>query len=169
MWGDIADGVIHIRHNWQEGEGLKPCKCGSEGLVPMPRLVADLVNRVHATAPLTGPGDFVMSQRPYRPACREILWQSLRHELASIGITEEQRKERNIVYHSLRHSFATTCKLIGLNDFESMSLSRHKDIKAHRRYIDHPEALDLRQIGERFERYFLPEAEKSCAMAEEEV
>jgi len=44
QWGDISDGIIHIRHNWQEKEGLKPCKCGSEGYVPMPRIVAELLN-----------------------------------------------------------------------------------------------------------------------------
>jgi integrase len=30
LWGDIGDGAIHICHNWQETEGLKGCKCGSE-------------------------------------------------------------------------------------------------------------------------------------------
>ena len=129
----------------------------------MPRMVADLLNRVYKTAPLTGPGDFVMSQRPYRPACREVLWEALRSELASIGITEERRKERNIVYHSLRHSFVTACRIMGLNDFETMALSRHKDTKMLARYSHGKEALDLRQIGERFERYFLPEAEVSNA------
>jgi hypothetical protein len=123
----------------------------------MPRIVADLVSQVYAAAPLTGPGDFVMSLRPYRPVCREILWEALRNELASIGVTEERRKERNIVYHSLRHNFVTVCKLIGLTDTESMLLSRHKDIKVHRKYAEHTEALDLPQIGERFERYLLPD------------
>lgn len=158
QWGDISDGIIHIRHNWQEGEGIKACKCGSEGYVPMPRVVAELVSQVYAAAPLTGPGDFVMSQRPYRPACREVLWEALRSELLSIGITEERRKERNIVYHSLRHSFVTACRVIGLSDFETMTLSRHKDIKQLARYSHGQEALDLRRIGERFERYFLAPA-----------
>ena len=157
LWGDISDGVIHIQHNWQEKEGLKRCKCGSEGYVPMPRVVADLVNQVHIIAPLTGPGDFVMSQKPYHPACREFLWKALRSELSQIGITEERRKERNIVYHSLRHSFVTACRIAGLSDFETMTLSRHKDRKMLERYSHGQEALDVRLVGEKLERSLLPE------------
>ncbi|MCL2205783.1 MAG: site-specific integrase [Treponema sp.] len=162
QWGDISDGIIHIRHNWQEGEGIKPCKCGSEGDVPMPRIVADLLNKVHATAPLTGENDFVMSQKPYKPACREVLSKALRTELESIGISEKQRKERNIVYHSMRHSFVTACRIAGFTPFETMKLSRHKDPKMLERYTHGQEALeapDIKQMGNRFERFFLPEAE----------
>ncbi|MDR2717167.1 MAG: tyrosine-type recombinase/integrase [Treponema sp.] len=151
QWGDISDGIIHIRHNWQEGEGLKKCKCGSEGYVPMPRVVAGLVNQVHAIAPLTAPGDFVMSIRPYHPICREALSEALRSELSLIGIGEEQRKKRNIVYHSLRHSFVTACRIAGLSDFETMTLSRHKDVKMLQRYSHGKEALDIRRIGEKLE------------------
>jgi len=155
QWGDISDGIIHICHNWQEGEGLKKCKCGSEGYVPMPRVVAELVNRVHAIAPLTGANDFVMSIKPYHPICREYLWEALRRELAIIDIDETQRKQRNIVFHSLRHSFVTACRIAGLTQFETMSLSRHKDVKMLERY-SHREALDVKQIGEKLERAFLP-------------
>jgi integrase len=156
QWGDISDGIIHIQHNWQEREGLKKCKCGSEGYVPMPRVVAELVNKVHAVAPLTGATDFVMSQKPYHPICREALWEALRFELAEIGIDEEQRKQRNIVYHSLRHSFVTACRIAGLTDFETMTLSRHKDTKMLQRYSHGDQALDVRQIGEKLERSLLP-------------
>jgi len=155
QWGDISDGVIHICHNWQEGEGLKPCKCGSEGYVPMPRVVADLVNQVHKIAPLTGPGNFVMSEKPYHPISKETLAKALRGELKTIGIDEPQRKERNIVFHSLRHSFVTACRIAGLTDFETMTLSRHKDVKMLQRYSHGDQALDVRGIGEKLEKSLL--------------
>jgi integrase len=155
QWGDIKDGIIHIRHNWQEGEGLKPCKCGSEGYAPMPRTVAELLNQVYETAPLTGLNDFVMSIKPYHPICREFLWHSLKNELMSIGINEQERKNRNIVFHSLRHSFVTACRIAGLSDFETMTLSRHKDVKMLQRYSHGKEAVDVKQIGEKFEKSLL--------------
>jgi integrase len=71
--------------------------------------------------------------------------------LSLIGIDEEQRKERNIVYHSLRHSFVTACRIAGLSDFETMSLSRHKDVKMLQRYSHGKEAIDVRQIGKKME------------------
>jgi len=155
QWGDISDGVIHIRHNWQEKEGLKSCKCGSEGYVPVPFVVSDLLNKVFKIAPLTGPNDFVMSRIPYRPISREFLWEALHTELELIGLDEEKRKERNIVYHSLRHSFVTACRIAGLSDFETMTLSRHKDIKMLERYSHGQEAIDVRSIGEKLERSLL--------------
>jgi integrase len=97
-----------------------------------------------------------MSIKPYHPICREFLWQSLRDELALIGIDEGQRKQRNIVYHSLRHSFCTAARLAGLTDFEVMSLSRHKDPKMLERYSHGKEAIDVRQIGEKLERFLSP-------------
>jgi integrase len=151
-WGDIADGVIHICHNWQEIERVKRCKQGSEGYVPMVRMVASLVNRVHALSPLTGPDDFVMAQKPYHPVSREFLSEALRSELAGIGITEEERKRRNIVYHSLRHSFVTACRIAGLSDFETMTLSRHKDVKMLQRYSHGQEALDMEEVRGKMER-----------------
>jgi integrase len=151
--------VIHICHNWQEKEGLKKCKMGSEGYVPMIGIVADLVNRARGVAPLTGPDDFVMAQKPYHPVSREFLWESLRAELAVIGITEEEGKRRNIVYHSLRHSFVTACRIAGLNDFTVMSLARHHDPKMLSRY-SHSEALDLSEVREKIENGFgaIPQA-----------
>ncbi|MDR2370258.1 MAG: tyrosine-type recombinase/integrase [Treponema sp.] len=152
LWGDISDGVIHIRHNWQEKEGIKRCKMGSEGYVPMPRVAAELVNRVHGLAPLTGPKDFVMGRKPYHPVSREFLWEALRSELAVIGITEEERVRRNIVFHSLRHSFVTAMRIAGFSDFEIMTMARHKDRKMLERYSHGQEALDFGELRERMDK-----------------
>jgi len=152
QWGDISGGVIHVFHNWQDGEGLKPCKCGSEGYVPVPQAVAELVNQVREIAPLAGQNDFVLSQRPHHPVSREYLWEALRLELSQIGVDEEERKKRNIVFHSLRHSFVTACRIAGLSDFETMTLSRHKDVKMLQRYSHGKEAIDVKRIGEKLEK-----------------
>jgi integrase len=153
-WGDIADGTIHICHNWQEKEGVKRCKQGSEGYVPMPRVVAELLNAVYERSPLTGPDDFVMGQKPYHPVSREFLSMALRSELAVIGITEEERVRRNIVYHSLRHSFVTACRVAGFSDFEVMSMSRHKDLKMLERYSHGKEAIDLNELRGKIDNSF---------------
>jgi len=153
LWGDVQDGIIHIQHNWQEVEKMKTCKCGSDGYVPMLRIVAELLNELYKIAPLNGPGDFVMSIKPNKPICREYLWNALRSELSKIGIDEEQRKQRNIVYHSMRHNFVTACRVAGLSDFETMMLSRHRDVKQLQRYSDHSEFIDIKALGARLEKY----------------
>jgi integrase len=69
------------------------------------------------------------------------------------------------VYHSLRHSFVTACRIAGLSDFETMTLSRHKDVKMLQRYSHGREALDVRRMGEKLERSLLP---GPCATAAHE-
>jgi len=155
QWGDISDGIIHIRHNWQDIEGLKECKCGSEGYVPMPVIVADLLNDLYKIAPCKSQNDFVMSIKPYKPICREYLVMAFRNELESIEIYDKQRKDRNIVYHSLRHSFITACRIAGLTDFETMTLSRHKDVKMLQRYSHGQDAIDIKGIGKKLEKALL--------------
>ena len=162
QWGDISDGVIHIRHNWQDGEGVKKCKCGSEGYVPLPRVVAAALNSVWEAAPLRGGEDFVMSLTPHKPVSKEKLTVFFRSELESIGIGEGERKRRNIVYHSLRHSFVTACRVAGLTDFETMTLARHKDRKMLERYSHGKEALDLTAMRDKLETALLPDTAGGC-------
>jgi integrase len=154
LWGDISDGVIHICHNWQEMEGLKGCKMGSEGYVPMIGLVAELINQIHGLSPLTGPEDFVMAQKPYHPVSIEFLTSSFRGELKNIGIDKEERVRRNIVYHSLRHSFVTACRMAKITDVEVMAMSRHKDKKMLERYTHGQEALDIPSVRKQIESSF---------------
>jgi len=134
------------------------------GLCAHAPVVAELVNRVHEIAPLTGPDNFVMSIKPYHPICREYLWAALRSELAALGIDETQRENRNIVFHSLRHSFVTACRIAGLSDFETMTLSRHKDKKMLERYSHGAEAIDVREIGEKLEKSLLVEAQQETPL-----
>jgi integrase len=42
QWGDIKDGLIHIRHNWINGEGIKAPKCKGGAARENPRTVPSL-------------------------------------------------------------------------------------------------------------------------------
>jgi integrase len=152
LWGDIGDGIIKIQHNWQEGEGLKQCKAGSDGIVPMPNIIAELLNRLFKEAPCTGQNDFVMSTKPKHPISREFLRAALKSELSAIGITETERLRRNIVYHSMRHTFVTVGRIVAkLTDAEVMALARHKDKKMMDRYTHAQEAMDYRGLKAQIE------------------
>ena len=50
-----------------------------------------------------------------------------------IGITEEERKERNIKFHSLRHAYVTKMES-GLSLLNAQKLIRHADSKTTRIY-----------------------------------
>ncbi|MDC7220804.1 MAG: site-specific integrase [Spirochaetales bacterium] len=44
--GDIKDGFIEVRHNWQDKEGLKEPKWGSQRAVPLPVSTLDAINKL---------------------------------------------------------------------------------------------------------------------------
>ena len=99
-WGDIGDGIITIRHNWVEGDGAKNPK-RKDGLiqentrkVPMPRLIANLLNSIINKPPLkkplyTEPNDFVIrTNRSERdlPVSFKYFAHALNRELSAVGM-----------------------------------------------------------------------------------
>ena len=105
-------------------------------------------------SPLTGPSDFVMGIHPYRPLSRESVWEFFRAEMDAIGITEAVRKELNIVFHGLRHSFVTAGRMAGLSNFEIQMLGRHKSAVQMDRYSTHRDTLDIDSVRLRIEAGF---------------
>jgi len=162
-WGDISNRMIYINNNWQDKEGLKDCKWDSSGYVPMPNVVSDLLNELYKIAPLNGDNDYVMSIKPYMPLHKDTIWKMFKKELLSIGIDEDERKKRNIVYHSMRHDFVIFCRAIGLSDFEIRMLARWKDDKQLQRYGDHIEAIDYKNIGAKMDMPLLPAPQSSVS------
>jgi hypothetical protein len=55
QWGDVSEGLINIRHNLQEGEGLKVPKYGSSRTVPVPGSVQAALAAVRALSENPGP------------------------------------------------------------------------------------------------------------------
>ena len=60
-WGDVdaEGGVIHVRHNWIDGEGDKTPKCGSARMVPLSDTVTETLNGLKPFFS-TLPSDFVI-------------------------------------------------------------------------------------------------------------
>jgi integrase len=116
-------------------------------VVPLPGVVADLLNRVQRKAVekklSVDPGAYVLGRRPGKPARKKFFGEALRAELTALGIAEEERAARNITFHSLRHDFVTMGRIAGMTDFEIMTLARHHDHKMLARYSHGQQALDF--------------------------
>ena len=67
-----------------------------------------------------------MSAPSLRIAFYEILY--------NIGIDEEERKKRNITFHSLRHSFSTLSRDYEISQEDRMLVLVHKSTKINDRY-----------------------------------
>jgi integrase len=160
---DPEAGVIHIRHNWQDMEGIKEPKYGSCGDVPLPSVVHGLAEDIRAGA--TGP--LVFGRKEGKPHCNGYFRLALIRELAATGINklivrsdgselvdDSEQRRRNITFHSLRHTFVSLAKLAGVGAFQAQALARHKKAAVTDRYSHPQEVVEIAECGKIIEGFF---------------
>jgi integrase len=153
QWGDIESGLITIRHNYQDKEGVKLPKYNSVRKVPAPAAVQVLLEKVKNSAGDTSPGSFVLESpnRPGKPVCTNFFREALAKELTAIGINEAEQKERFLTFHSMRHTFVTLAQLAGIPDVEIRALSGHKDAAVMAKYSHVPQVIDFDEARRKIE------------------
>ncbi|MDR1047377.1 MAG: site-specific integrase [Treponema sp.] len=173
QWGDIEDGLIHIRHNWIDGEGLKAPKCKGGAIrentrtVPLPVTVAAILETLRGLSTDPSATSFVIeaSQGNEEPVSRDFFRYVLDKELASIGISGtwkgkppapadyvNEQKQRNLTFHGLRHTFITLGRLAGITDLEIQALAGHKSSQMMERYSHASQVLDFTAAREKLEK-----------------
>ena len=80
------------------------------------------------------------------PMTRKNLGRGLQSMLEAIGISITAQKERNLVFHGLRHTFVSLSRTLGLSDFAAQRLAGHKSLEMTQRY-SHGDMLDMKEIG----------------------
>jgi hypothetical protein len=66
QWGDIENGLICIRHNWIDGEGMKAPKCKGGAVrenprtVPLPSSIAAVLETLRALSVNPSASSFVI-------------------------------------------------------------------------------------------------------------
>ena len=154
LWGDIGDGIITVCHNYVDDEGLKGPKAGSVGTVPFTGATRAAIKEVWRISLNPAPDRFVMESLrcPGKPYAKTYFDDALVKELAAIGIPGEwprwkkekepegyvnEQQRRNLTFHSLRHTYITLGRLVGISDFEIQALARQKSRAMTERY-SHP-------------------------------
>jgi len=132
---DIEETRLIIRHSWSPHDGLKCPKNGKGRQVP---LLPHVRHRLLALAVQNpwGPGYIFYSSKENKPVYGKVILNGFKDALAKIGIDEEQRKSRNLVFHGLRHRYAT--KLADLVDARSLGMATgHLTPAMLEHYTDH--------------------------------
>jgi integrase len=166
QWGDIGDELITVRHNLQEGEGLKVPKYGSIRTVPIPGSVQAALAAVRALSGNPGPELYVLNNPVnHRPLSPKYFQRALQAELQAIGIPGtwegkdpaptdyvNEQKRRNLTFHGLRHGYITLGRLAGITDLEIQALAGHKSSRMMERYSHASQALDFTAAREKLEK-----------------
>jgi integrase len=169
QWGDIGEGIITIRHNWVDSEGLKAPKCASHRVVPFPISVQTVLETVRNSSKNTAPESFIFEQidNPGIPVGEQFFRHALDRELSAIGIPGEwprwekekasegyvnEQKRRNLTFHSLRHTYITLGRLAGITDVEIQALAGHRDGRMMENYTHTGQVLDFTAAREKLEK-----------------
>lgn len=142
-WGDVdfEHGIITVRHNYVKGEDKQP-KAGSFGRLPIAVELETILLELRRAAKHIGldkPDDFALMNpsSPSKPVSDVTILRAWQRSMEHIGISEGERKRRNLVLHGARHRFVTTLMDAGLSASETAKMSRHKQLSMLDRYGAH--------------------------------
>ncbi len=121
----IHDDYVAIHTAWADRYGLKEPKWGSCRDIPITPKVHDVLQKVIDT---TKPQSIVFySSTDYnRPMAKSYIEKKLYKAFHAIGIDDVQRKERNLSFHSHRHTLNTILRLAGVHDAKIRMITGHK-------------------------------------------
>ena len=126
---DIKDGYVHIAHSWTIKYGLGPTKTKKERDIPLPSKVNEAVR------PFRGNGGFVFSfDRGKTPATGNRATEYLYQAMERAGISAEERKSRNIKFHSWRYFFNTAMRSRKIADAKVQKVTGHQTMAMTERY-----------------------------------
>jgi integrase len=77
---------------------------------------------------------------------------AIKRELESINITYSEQKERNISFHSLRHSFITLGRLDGISDLEIQAIAGHSTRRMMEHYSHAEKVIDFNAMRNKLDR-----------------
>lgn len=102
---DIGEDRIYVRHSWSVEDGLKGTKTSKERIAPLIPSIREELLALADSNP-HGPDGFIFyGLLPDKPMVGNIFLDEFYAALEKIGITEEERKERGLCFHSWRHYF----------------------------------------------------------------
>lgn len=146
---DANADLLYIRHSWNDTDKLKDTKNGDDRIIPIEHGVALELLMNARRNPDYSETSFVF----WSPKVEgQPMWPSSFEDdfylaMQKIGISEEQRKERNIVFHSLRHYCATQIAQRASLEI-AMKILGHRTEEMTRLYSEHETQMKLNNAKE---------------------
>jgi integrase len=136
-------------------DGLKTPKNGKAREVPLLPSVKNALAKLASSNPFGwDPERFIFyGTLPEKPVVENVLVEGFKDALAKAGVSEKQRKDRNIVFHSWRHYYA---KVIAdrVEQRQAQLALGHMTAAMTTFYADHKTEADLiaieRAVGDAF-------------------
>jgi len=146
---DIGEERLFIRHSWSPLDGLKSTKTGIEREVPLLPEIRTLLFTLLLQNPHRAEGEsFIFwGNLPTKPVVQNVITEGLKAALESIDIGDKEREERNIVFHSWRHFYATVISN-NVGERKAQIALGHLTPAMTKHYAAHKREEDLQQVAD---------------------
>lgn len=131
---DVSPTEIIIRKNYSSKYGIGTTKNSEVRRVPITKEMYLMLYTVYKSHKF--PSDYIFCVTSAKPMGAANCRRSLYRALDGIGITEEERRKRNITFHSWRHKFTTDCIKANMHPEKIRALTGHKSSSMLTTYTD---------------------------------
>ena len=138
---DIHSDYILVSHSYDLKFGLKDTKTHKTREVPIPDMLYKLLQQLGQGHP-----GYIFSYDGGKTPLNVSMLRSLYRALERLGISEQQRKERNICFHSWRHFFNTTLRAGNISDSKTQAITGHSTLEMTEHYT-HFTHEDLKEVN----------------------
>lgn len=137
---------VHVSFSYGKyGDGTT--KNSEERDIPIPYGIYKLVMYQSALHPES---EYIFTANGRSPLCDTSCRRSLYRAMEAIGITKQEREDRNLTFHSMRHFFTTYCVSENINQTKIRTVTGHKTLNMLDRYTDLG-LMDLSEINRAME------------------
>jgi integrase len=142
---DFEKNQIVVAHNYVNCEGLKRPKWGSSRTVPLPSILVGLLQECLQERPASKYILFNNTDDEV-PISSNPLARGFQDALKRIGISDDERQKRNLVFHGLRHAYVSIVRASGFPDFIVMRLAGHKSTEMMELYSHIENVVDFGKV-----------------------
>lgn len=150
QWEDInfKDEIITIRHSYTDKDGLGPVKNGVPRVIPLMPQFKPLLHDISLILCNENPTGYVIYNQDSieKPIGKKSIYKGFKRILKKIGITDEEAKERNITFHSGRHTFVSEAYHKGLSKFEVKALAGHLTDEMSKHYTHEEQTITMAEV-----------------------
>lgn len=121
----VYQDFITVQHSYSRKYGIKETKTRDIRDIPIPQKTSTCIMELKKRIPV----GFIFSNNAGKtPIYYRMITDHLYRALESIGITDDERRRRNITFHSWRHFFNSLLRSRGIIDSKLQKLTGHKTL-----------------------------------------
>ena len=149
----VHDSHISIVQSWDPKYGLKKPKRNSQREVPIPKKTSVYLQDLISISPYREDEDLIFFGNDRKSPIRgELVLKELYRAFENIGISAEERKSRNITFHSWRHFYNSLLRG-KIHDAKLRRLTGHRTLEMTEHYT-HFNIEDFKDVMRIQEHYF---------------